>query len=139
MTDPQLVRKKLAAIESAVADLRRLARPDALALDVREERFVEHTLQIGIQAALDIASHIVADDRLGEPDTNRQLFDRLAGAAWISTSLAETMKRMVGFRNILVHGYQDVDLAMVRDVVEHRLDDLLQFVAAIGARIRPHA
>ena len=139
MTDPQLVEKKLAAIESAVADLRRLGRPDALAADVREERFVEHTLQIGIQAALDIASHIVADDRLGEPDTNRQLFDRLAGAAWISTSLAETMKRMVGFRNILVHGYQDVDLAMVRDVVEHRLDDLLQFVAAIRARTLPRA
>jgi uncharacterized protein YutE (UPF0331/DUF86 family) len=47
-----------------VADLRRLARPDLLSQDVREERFVEHTLQIAIQAALDVASHIVSDKRL---------------------------------------------------------------------------
>jgi uncharacterized protein YutE (UPF0331/DUF86 family) len=40
---------------------------------------------------------------------------------------------MVGFRNIVVHGYEVVDLDIVRDIVEHRLDDLLSFVAAIRA------
>jgi uncharacterized protein YutE (UPF0331/DUF86 family) len=34
---------------------------------VRERRFVEHTIQIAIQAALDVASHIISDERLGEP------------------------------------------------------------------------
>ena len=53
MTDPDLVAKKLAAIETCVADLRRLARPAELRRDLREQRFVEHTLQIAIQAALD--------------------------------------------------------------------------------------
>jgi uncharacterized protein YutE (UPF0331/DUF86 family) len=53
VTDPALVAKKLAVIETSVADLRRLARPEALAHDVREQRFVEHTLQIGIQAAIE--------------------------------------------------------------------------------------
>jgi uncharacterized protein YutE (UPF0331/DUF86 family) len=33
-----------------------------------------------------------------------------------------------------VHGYDDVDLAVVRDVLEHRLVDLEAFVAAIRAR-----
>jgi uncharacterized protein YutE (UPF0331/DUF86 family) len=42
---------------------------------------------------------------------------------------------MVGFRNIVVHGYEVVDLDIVRDIVEHRLDDLLSFVAAIRARL----
>ena len=69
--------KKLAIIESCVSDLRRLAQPEALATDVREQRFVEHTLQLAIQAALDVASHIVSDRRLGEPRTNRELFDLL--------------------------------------------------------------
>lgn len=135
MTDPALVAKKLAVIETAVADLRRLARPDALAHDVREQRFVEHTLQIAIQAAIDIASHIVSDERLGEPDTNRQLFDLLMRGDWLSSELAETMKRMTGFRNVLVHGYQAVDLAIVRDIVERRLDDLLAFVEVIRRRM----
>ncbi len=44
-----------------------------MASDLREQRFVEHTLQIAIQAALDVASHIVSDRRLGEPRTNREL------------------------------------------------------------------
>ena len=64
MTDRELVEKKLAAIETYVADLRRLARPAEIGRDIREERFVEHTLQLAIQAALDVASHIVADERL---------------------------------------------------------------------------
>jgi uncharacterized protein YutE (UPF0331/DUF86 family) len=40
---------------------------------------------------------------------------------------------MAGFRNILVHGYQDVDLRVVEDIVENHLTDLLAFVAAIRA------
>ena len=49
--------------------------------------------------------------------------------------LAVTLQKMVGFRNVLVHGYDTVDLAIVRDVVEHRLDDLLQFVALVRGRL----
>lgn len=45
------------------------------------------------------------------------------------------MFRIVGFRNILVHGYASVDLGVVRDVVEHRLDDLLGFVTAVRQRL----
>ncbi len=42
---------------------------------------------------------------------------------------------MVGFRNILVHGYETVDVAVVREVVEHRLDDLLRFAHVIRSRL----
>lgn len=49
--------------------------------------------------------------------------------------LAATMRRITGFRNVLVHGYDDIDLAIVRDAVEHRLDDLLEFVAVIRRRL----
>jgi uncharacterized protein YutE (UPF0331/DUF86 family) len=38
---------------------------------------------------------------------------------------------MAGFRNVLVHGYQDVDLGVVEDVLAHHLDDLLAFVTAV--------
>lgn len=135
MTDPALLAKKLALIETCVADLRRLARPAALGHDIREERFVEHTLQIAIQAALDVASHIVSDRRLGEPRTSRDLFALLERDGWIPEALASTLRNMVGFRNVLVHGYDDVDLAIVRDVLEHHLDDLLEFVAVVRRRM----
>lgn len=131
MTDAELVAKKLAQIETNVRELRSLSRPEEIARDVREERFVEHTLQIAIQAALDVASHIVSDNRLGEPRSNRELFEILARHGWIGEELLATLKGVVGFRNVLVHGYGDVDLEIVRDIVENRLDDLLKFVAEV--------
>lgn len=134
MTDPALVAKKLALIETCLSDLHRLARPDVLVSDVRELRFVEHTLQIAIQAALDVASHIVSDRRLGEPRTNRELFDLLARDGWIDAPLTATLRNMAGFRNVLVHGYDDVDLAVVKDVLSHHLGDLSAFVAAVRRR-----
>ena len=134
MTDWDLVAKKLAFVESCLADLERLARPELIETDVREERFVSHTLQIAIQAALDTASHIVSNDRLGEPETNRALFEALHQAGWMSEALTATLADMVGFRNILVHGYQSVDTAVVRDVLEQHLGDLRAFVEAIRTR-----
>ena len=131
MTDPELVAKKLALIETCVQQLRSLGRPEAIRADIREQRFVEHTLQIAIQAALDVASHIVSDERLGEPETNRELFDLLVRAGRLPPALAPALRNMASFRNVVVHGYQDVDLGVVEDVVRNHLDDLLAFVSAI--------
>lgn len=69
----------------------------------------------------------MSDRRLGEPRTNREWFDLLARASLIPPSLAVTLRSMAGFRNILVHGYQEVDVKIVKDVVPNRLDDLLEF------------
>jgi hypothetical protein len=44
VTDQDLVAKKLAFIETCLRELRQQARPDRLSADVRELRFVEHTL-----------------------------------------------------------------------------------------------
>ena len=95
------------------------------------ERFVEHTLQIVIQAALDVAAHIVSDERLGEPRANRELFDLLERHAWIGAPLAASLRNMVGFRNVLVHGYDHVNLAIVRDVLTNHLVDLERFVEIV--------
>lgn len=136
MTDRELIEKKLAFIETCVRELRDLARPALIGEDLREERFIAHTLQLAIQSALDVASYIVSDQRLGEPTTNRQLFDLLVQAGWLPAALAPTLRNMAGFRNILVHGYQTVDNAILRDVAENRLVDLLAFVDHIRVRLR---
>lgn len=135
MTDPDLVLKKIARIETCVQDLRRLARLDALESDLREERFVQHTLQLAVQAAIDAAAHVVADERLGEPRTLRDLFDLLRRAGWIEEGLAASLRQMCGFRNALVHEYESVDLAVVREICERRLGDLLEFARVLRARL----
>jgi uncharacterized protein YutE (UPF0331/DUF86 family) len=135
VTDAELVAKRLAFIETRLGELQRLARPAEIERDLRELRFAEHTLQIAIQAALDVASHIVSDGRMGEPQTNRELFDLLAAHGWISADLAARLRDMAGFRNVLVHGYAEVDPAIVRDVVETHLGDLQAFVTTVRVRL----
>ena len=136
MTDSALLAKKLALIETCVQELRTLARPAALSADIKEARFVQHTLQIALQGVLDVCSHVVSDERLGEPRTNRELIVLLARAGWIPDPvLADVLGRMVAFRNVLVHNYDTINLDIVRDIVEHHLDDLLAFVRAVRRRV----
>jgi uncharacterized protein YutE (UPF0331/DUF86 family) len=111
-----------------------MARLELLLNDVRERRFIEHTLQLAIQAALDVASHVVSEQRLGEPESNKELFLLLARGGWIEGDLASTLAQMAGFRNVLVHGYATVNPDRVRDVVENRLDDLVTFVRSMRAK-----
>ncbi|HBL31638.1 MAG TPA: DUF86 domain-containing protein [Acidobacteria bacterium] len=135
MTDTDLVHKKLAVIETCVQELRTLGHPADIRSDLREFRFSAYTLQIAIQAALDVAAHIVSGEHLGEPRTNRQLFELLVHHGWLPGELAAALHGMVGFRNIIVHAYESVDPKIVEGIVLHELDDLLAFVQAIRARL----
>lgn len=139
MTDAELLAKKLAEIGTHVRELRTQADLDRLRKDVKEERFVAHTLQLAVQAALDAASHVVSDDRLGEPETNEELFSLLEQHGWIGSDLATELRSMARFRNLLVHGYARIDLEKVEDIVRHHLGDLEAFVAAVRTRLRSQA
>lgn len=43
----------------------------------------------------------------------------------VDAALAESMRRMAGFRNVAVHGYQKLQLPIVVAVIERHLDDFL--------------
>jgi uncharacterized protein YutE (UPF0331/DUF86 family) len=131
VTDLELAAKKLAEIETFVQELRTLANPQLVAVDLRERRFVEHTLQLAIQAALDLASHIVSDERWGEPESYSELFTLLAARGVIPDELAPQLRKMAGFRNLIVHGYAKVDPAIVTKIAAHDVSELLVFVAAV--------
>ena len=134
-TDQDIVANKLALIETRVRELQTLARPNEVQRDIREFRFVAHTVQIAIQAALDVAAHIVADERLGEPRTNRDLFKLLERYGRVPPELAASLRDMVGFRNIVVYDYERVSGAVVEEIIRDHLDDLLGFVSAIRAKL----
>lgn len=135
MTDIDLVYKKLAFIEACVNELRTLGRPEEIRTDLREQRFEAYTLQVAIQAALDISAHIVSDERLGFASKNRDYFELLVRYGWLPKELAPALHNMVGFRNILVHGYEVVNPAQIEKITRHHLDDLLAFVKAIRQRL----
>ena len=135
LTDRSLLAKKLGNIETYVHEIEALGRPEELQSDLREQRFILYTLQITIGEVLDVASHIVSDERLGAPSSPCELIDLLECHGWLSEEVATPLRSLAGLRNILVHGYETLDLGIVEEIVEHRLDDLLAFVRAIRARL----
>ncbi|MGD0655698.1 MAG: DUF86 domain-containing protein [Thermoguttaceae bacterium] len=79
------------------------------------------------EQAIDIANHLIKKKKLGLPKDSRESFDILAHAGIIPDDLSAKLKGMVGFRNILVHDYRKLDLGIMLDVIERRLDDLIDF------------
>jgi uncharacterized protein YutE (UPF0331/DUF86 family) len=130
MTDSRLVGKRLAFIETSVRKLREvpLERFDT---DEYAQGYVLYTLQMAIHAAIDVALHIISDERAGEPKSYGDTFMLLAQRRIIPAELAAQLKRMAGMRNIIAHVYADIELPEVRDAVENRLGDLLTFVSLI--------
>lgn len=93
-------------------------------------------IQRACQAAIDMAMHIVARERLGAPSSSAEAFDMLHRAGYISPELARRMRGMVGFRNIVVHEYQAMDLDILQYVIEHGRNDFIEFCAAFGISIQ---
>lgn len=88
-------------------------------------------LQRACKASIDLAMHVVAEKKLGLPQTSRDAFLLLETEGIIPVSLSKRMQRMVGFRNIAVHDYQEINLTILQKIIENHLDDFLQFTKAI--------
>ena len=84
-------------------------------------------LQKAAEQIIDIANHIIKKRKLGLPKESKESFEILAQARVIPPALARKMQGMIGFRNVLVHEYQRLDLEILVNVIEHHLDDLIVF------------
>ncbi|ART48663.1 type VII toxin-antitoxin system HepT family RNase toxin [Acidovorax carolinensis] len=91
-------------------------------------------IQRACEAALDMGQHLIRRDRLGVPQSARDVFALLAQSGRIEPPLAEGLQRMVGFRNIAVHDYQSLQLPITVAIIEKHLDEFLQYSKAILQR-----
>ena len=131
-----LLLNKAATIERCVARARQeyTAADEHFATDFTRQDAAVLNVQRACEAALDIGHHIVRRERLGLPQSARDVFDMLSAAGWVELALADAMKRMVGFRNIAVHDYQELLLPITVSVITEHLDEFLRFTAAILSR-----
>lgn len=79
------------------------------------------------ELAIDLANHLTKVRRLGIPTDSRESFELLAKADFISPDLTQSLQSMVGFRNVAVHDYRELDAGIVNWVIEQGFDDLLTF------------
>ncbi len=98
-----------------------------LARDITRQDALVLNLVRACEAAIDLAMHLVRKRQLGIPQQTRDAFGLLVRAGELDAALGDRLKRMVGFRNVAVHEYQALNLAIVEAVAREGLEDLLRF------------
>jgi uncharacterized protein YutE (UPF0331/DUF86 family) len=103
-------------------------------LDPMWLRGVKYTFVTAIEACVDVAQHICAADGWGPPADNGDAVRLLGGHGVLTTELAISIRKAVGFRNVLVHDYIEVDDSIVVDRLKS-LGDLEEFVRLVAAYV----
>ncbi len=132
MVDDVLI-NKAATIERCVRRAREEydKNADTFATDFTRQDAAILNIQRACEAALDMGQHLVRRDKLGVPQSARDVFSLLAQAGWIEQALADDLKRMVGFRNIAVHDYQAMQLPITVRIITFHLDEFLRYSQAL--------
>ncbi len=131
---PEVIRRRLEKLDEYLSVLEAARRDEREAFlgDPRRYGSAERFLHLAIETLTDMANHVAAEEGLGPIDQYSDLPALFADEGWVSSELAERWTRMVGFRNILVHDYLDVDRTIVYDVLQNDLDDFRKLRAAFA-------
>ena len=128
MVRPEIIRKRLNKLDDYLGILENARRYSWEEFRGDPERYgsVERFLHLSLEALQDMGNHIIADLELGVVDRSRDIPEIFANQRWIDETMKDTWIRMIGFRNILVHDYLEVDRRIVYEILQNRLDDLKQ-------------
>ncbi|HAK89942.1 MAG TPA: transcriptional regulator [Nitrospiraceae bacterium] len=135
MPDMDIILAKTGNIQRCLRRIREATdlNPDSLDEIDKQDIFVLN-LQRAVEAAIDIAAHIVASEGLGLASTIKDNFKFLSEAGIIDENIFKKMQAMVGFRNIAVHDYQSIDVAILKSILTDNLKDIEEFYAVILKR-----
>lgn len=95
--------------------------------DYRRMDGIVLNLQRACEVTIDIAMYIVSTRKLGIPQTKKEAFEMLESHGLISEDMCNKMKGMIGFRNIAIHEYKEIDEEILQDIIENHLEDLQEF------------
>lgn len=95
--------------------------------DYLKQDAIAMNLQRMCELTIDIANYWIKSKKLGLPQDSGDAFVLLQRAGVIPEEMRKAFQAMVGFRNVLVHEYKKLDLAVMVDVIEHHLDEPLAF------------
>lgn len=138
MVDPMRVQTMLDRLGTELVALRRLASRTAEDLLGDEDLLaaVKYRFVVALEVCIDIGRHVVASEGLRAPRDYADVFTVLADAELLAAPTAAELRDTARFRNLLVHGYAQVDDERVVEILKTRLDDLDRFRVALAAAAR---
>ncbi len=126
---------KIAIIEKCLMRIEEVydQKPDSLN-DYTKQDSIVLNIQRAVEATIDLAMHIISSKKLGIPQNSRDAFELLNSNNIIDDDMLKKLKAMIGFRNIAVHNYQELNIDILQKVIEYHLEDFKEFVEALRAR-----
>jgi uncharacterized protein YutE (UPF0331/DUF86 family) len=136
-----LVAAKLAELAERVARVRAKcpASVEALAADPDALDIVSFNLMLAVQLCADIAAHITTDEQWLPAKSLAESFTRLEEKAVLAASTAERLRKAVGLRNVVAHGYGRVDPTSVFAAATGGLTDLGNFAREVATWLAARA
>ncbi len=128
--DKQILEKKIDSILRCLNRISdRLPENESLFLkDLDAQDVVILNLTRAVQLSLDIATHILSSTNQPVPATMTEAFANLERVNIITPEIADKMKKSVGYRNVAVHNYDDIDLSITYDIAQQHLNDFKDFI-----------
>jgi len=125
----RVVLRKSASLQRCVDRVRSLyqGREQTFETDYDQQDAIVLNLIRACEQAIDMANRVIRLCSYEPADDAKEAFAILHRRGHLDRDLASSLQSMVGFRNIAIHEYEELDLAKVRSIIEHRLDDLLAF------------
>lgn len=134
--DPDKIRQKVQFLREALRQLEQIRQRGETEVsgDPILQAATIRYLQVGIEAILDVANHIIAREGLGLPKTYQESLELLMREGILPREKAEDFAAMVGFRNRAVHLYQQIEPAEVWKILEEDLGDFEIFIRSMVER-----
>lgn len=101
--------------------------------DLDAQDVIVLNLTRAIQLCVDIAMHLIANSDSVTPQTMSESFSVLKNMGVIDNNLSIKMKKSVGFRNIAVHSYSELDLDLTFTIATRHLNDFKLYLKQIIA------
>ncbi|MEE8441029.1 MAG: DUF86 domain-containing protein [Spirochaetia bacterium] len=108
---------------------------EELASDYDVQDIVSINLQRAIQLAVDAAGAVIASHGFNSPSTMADAFRTLEKHNLLDNDTVERLVRAVGFRNVSVHEYQEIDWKIVFSIITMHLDDFRTFVRLVSEHL----
>lgn len=133
--ESDVVWRRLRLIEGSLRDLGLLAdrTADDLATAPLDRAAAERLIQVVVDLAVDINSHLAVAAGQPAPETGGESFAAAADVGVLDAGLAEQLAPSAGMRNLLVHRYGDIRLDLLTAGITSTLDRYPQYVQQISA------
>jgi uncharacterized protein YutE (UPF0331/DUF86 family) len=140
MIDSTVINSRIGKLREYLKILKEISQEDEIEFTQNYKIYglAERYLQLAIECVLDVGNHLISRLEFKKPETYQDIFIILGKNSIIPEEFSEKIAKMAGFRNILVHGYLDLDESMVYNHLKEDLKDFEDYIKYIIQYLKSH-